>query len=211
LIGFDGDSELGAFEIGSGLVLSDGVLSANGVGMQPALRPIISGEFIDNGMNAAATGAYVMGLQHMIIAPFFVSKGFSIDQAGISVTNHQNPSTAKVVFYDSNESSLPKELVFETGELDTSTNGYKSENKTFTFLDNRWYWIGLWASHNISIRSLGVGAAFNLFVTSNNSNTYRTMLRQTGLASPPSTFDMSNVNVDFGGSVGPPSIRMRLV
>lgn len=177
----------------------------------PNAGGVVSGFFYDNSFQGTASSTVAGAANRCDLAPYYTSINLPIDQIGIACSTAVASAQAKIVIYDSDANGWPGELLYESGNLDLGTTGYKFASLTFTFQSGRQYWIGVRHSSTATIRTINVSSAVNLGVNGSNGSNYFTILRRTityaNAAPNPWTF----VSTDLVANVTPPSIRFRAV
>lgn len=175
----------------------------------PNAGGVVVGQYYDNSFQGTASSTLAGAANRIDLAPYYTSVPLSIDLIGVAVSTAVAAALGKVVIYSSDANGWPDALLFESGNLDFSTTGYKSEALTFTFSSGVQYWVGVRHSANATLRSINVSSAVNLGLTSSTASNYATILRRTvtfaNAAPDPWTF----TNTDRAANTSPPSIRFR--
>lgn len=145
------------------------------------------------------------------VGPWVAQSTFAIDQVAINVTTAGAASTnAKVVIYDSDGDGRPRNLLYESGNMDTSAIAVVTASMSQTFIEGVQYWIGIRFSGTPVISadppytrpSLGRGAT----VSTSNYNLLSKSL--TFATAAPSTWSYDAT--EEAANVSTPTIFMRL-
>lgn len=166
----------------------------------------ITGNYYDNSPNGGNSSSFTLNANSINLAPFFVSRSFSIDQIGIYMSSIG--SQAKIVIYSAGADGWPNELLYESSSFNINSTGYRHTNIDFAFASNTSYWIGVRSSGSGSCYSVPVNSQANFGTLGATGGFYYSMIRRTltfaTAATTPWTFSSSDLI-----SANPPSIRMR--
>lgn len=168
-----------------------------------------TGQFYDNSFQGSASGALAGAANRIDLAPYYTSSTLAIDQLGVTVSTLIASAKGKVVVYGSGSNQWPDTLLYETGDLDFSSTGYKYESLTFTFQSGTQYWVGIHSSSTATLRTVAVASAANLGLTSSTASSYATVLRRTLTYATSAPSPWNFVTTDLVANVTPPSIRFR--
>jgi hypothetical protein len=149
-----------------------------------------SGNF---GTDANLTGANV-GASHLSVAnqlllyPYIPNKTRTIGSISIAVGNLNPGVFARILIYSSNN-GLPDSKLYESTDLDCSTNAQKSANTTFTFNAGTTYWLGYYTSAG-GVLTYGINnaALLPLYMIGFAQPNYTMLTTTATFGSAPSTF-----------------------
>lgn len=175
----------------------------------PNAGGVVTGQYYDNSFQGTASSTLAGAANRLDLAPYYTSVPLSIDQIGVAVSTAVAAATGKVVIYSADADGWPDVLLYESGDLDFSTTGYKSAALTFTFDSGVQYWVGVHHSSTATIRSINVSSAVNLGLTSSSAANYATILRRTVAYANSAPSPWNFVNRDRVANTTPPSIRFR--
>ena len=175
----------------------------------PNAGGIVVGNYYDNCFQGSASGALAGAANRITLAPFYTSDHLPIDIIGVLVSTAVAAALGKIVIYASGADNWPDALLFESGNLDFGTTGFKSEALSFTFDAGRQYWLGIRESSTATLRTVAVASAVNLGVGGATGTSYYTVLRRTLTFANPAPANWGFTKNDLVANVTPPSIRMR--
>lgn len=142
--------------------------------------PYVSGDYYDAaGTDATIYGTILQVANRMELHPIVWNEDFPSDELVINVGTAVASSLAKVIVYDSNASGQPNNLIYESGNLDCSTTGSKTEAWSYTFTKGTLYWVGVRASSTQTLRGIAVASLRSLGKGATTATTKLTTLRQT--------------------------------
>jgi hypothetical protein len=141
----------------------------------------VAGLYYDQSYSVNNATTLATGANRMELYPFVVNHDFEIDLMGVAVSAAVAASLVKLVIYDSDANGWPDALLYEGGDLDCSTTGYKSESLSFTFLKGVPYWVGMRTNANPTLRTtpLGNNKIIGGIVNGSNGTSYYTAIRRT--------------------------------
>lgn len=177
----------------------------------PNAGGIVPGNYYDACFHGSASGTLAGAANRITLAPYYSSDHLEIDQIGVLVSTAVASSLGKIVIYENGLNNWPDALLFESGNLDFSTTGFKSQALTFTFDAGRQYWLGIRESSTATLRTIAVASAVNLGIAGASGTSYYTVLRRTITFANPAPTNWAFVKTDLVANVTPPSIRMRAV
>lgn len=145
------------------------------------VMPSITGEYYDQSFGTNTAQTIVGVANRLALYPYLVPADFAIDLIGVAVSTAVASATIKIVIYDVDASGLPSELLYEGGDLDCSTTGYKSESITYTFQKGKRYWIGVRHSSTATTRAVPIASQKPLgtIVSGSTGTTYDTIIQTT--------------------------------
>lgn len=102
-------------------------------------------EYVANSNNSTATVNAVLSVNTLRAVPFIHSNGFRISAFGFSVTTGGAAgSVGRAGIYDCNDDlrgdCYPKRLLYETGEISTTSTGRKNTTPNLDLEEGRMYW-----------------------------------------------------------------------
>jgi hypothetical protein len=127
-----------------------------------------------NSGNCAPTTTSVFAVDVLRAVPFIISNGFGVQAIGFGVsTGGGAGSVARTGIYDSaddlNGNLYPNRLIYDAGEKDTTTTGWKTTTTAQLLEEGRVYWMaytcGVAAPTVTSIPPVGTDALLGLRVT----------------------------------------------
>lgn len=175
----------------------------------PNAGGVITGQYYDNSFQGTNSSTLAGVANRIDLAPYYTSVTLNIDQIGLAVSTAVASAQGKVVIYEAGADGWPDTLLFESGALDFSSTGYKSEALTFTFTSGKIYWIGARHSSTATIRTINVSSSVNLGLISSTAANYATLLRRTVTFANSAPNPWNFVNGDRVAASTPPSVRFR--
>lgn len=170
----------------------------------------ISGQYIDNCINATPTSGNTSASNQLTLMPFQVWKDVTVDRVGLNVTVGYASSNFQILIYDSDPvTGWARNRLLKTGNISSSGTGYLYSSSTFTFRKGVRYWIGCHTSAGIQITVIQLQGMLNLGLTGATAVSHWTALRKTvTFGNAPATFTFGGTG-DLVTVVGY-SIRMRV-
>lgn len=107
--------------------------------------PQVSPRYYGSGAEEATTNFTVSGVTAadiLVANPVFVPVTISIDQVSWEVSTLQVGGLAKIGIYDGN-AGIPNNLIVESGDLDTSSTGLKTDAVNAQLVGGNWYWLAI--------------------------------------------------------------------
>lgn len=117
----------------------------------PFLKPGSGGYVMNTRATASSPSTAALNADRMTIAPWVPGANFTASAISINVTAAVASSNAKIVCFASGTDGKPSDLLWESGNLDTSTTGEKIYSASQTFSRNTQYWLGVRNSGAITI------------------------------------------------------------
>lgn len=176
-------------------------------GMTPNVERV-SGVYYDNTVGGSGATTLSLSANVVVLAPFFVTVGFSIDQLGVFVSSLGNQ--IKLCIYEAGINGWPDELIFESpSAISINSTGFKSENVEIALETGKQYWLGVRSSSTGGIYGIPSSSIANLGLTASTSSFYYTVLRRTITFANALPANWEFVSSDLQNA-NPPSIRMRV-
>lgn len=169
----------------------------------------VVGNYYDQSFHSANASTTAGVANRMELYPYFTNVMLDIDQIGIACSTAVASANAKVVIYDTGVDGWPDALLYESGNLDCSTTGYKSASLTFTFESGTMYWIGVRHSSTATLRSIPATSSPNLGVNGSNGTNYFSALRRTLTFGTAATDPWAFTSTDLVAAAIQISIRFR--
>lgn len=176
-------------------------------GMTPNVTRV-SGVYYDNTIGGSGATTLSLSANVVILSPFFVTVGFSIDQLGIYVSSLGN--AVKLCIYGSGADGWPDALIHESpSQIAINSTGFKSESVDIDLQTGTQYWLGVRSSSSGNIYGTPTTSIANLGLTASTSSVYYTVLRRTITFADALPANWGFVSTDLANA-NPPSIRMRV-
>jgi hypothetical protein len=128
-------------------------ISAGAAGGFHVLIKPISGAYYSQ-LSIIATSAVGAGTRNngaLQLTPFYPANTLTCDSIQFEVTTAVASSLSKVVIY-SELNGTPKNLLYQSGDIDCSTLGYKTITTSFTFTAGTVYYIGVVSNASVGVR-----------------------------------------------------------
>jgi hypothetical protein len=123
---------------------------------------VVSGQYYDNGFNAATQSLLAGVAGQMDLAPYFSRTTMPIDRIGCAVTTGVVGALFKIVIYSSNAQGWPDAKLYESADLSAAAVAFAEATLSFTFQANTCYWVGVRKSSTATLRTVPIAAAANL-------------------------------------------------
>lgn len=202
------ETELGTNPSGGAATVKDR-LGVIGNFASPNPGGIVTGNFYDQSFHGANASTTIGVANRMELYPFFTSVPFAIDQIGVAVSTLLAASYAKVQIYATGSNGWPAGLLYESGNLDCSSTGYKFASLSFTFQSGTMYWLGCRTSSTQTLRSIAATSITNLGLNGSNGTNYFTALRRTVTFANAAPDPWSFTGTDLAAAAIPWSVRFR--
>jgi hypothetical protein len=139
------------------------------------------------------TQAVSSNLIHLM--PFIPANSFTTSNLFINVTTLGAGVNARILLYSHSETNgLPDTKIYESTNLDCSTNGIKTIITSQTFTAGTVYWLGLYTSGNVTFTSATVASHYQIGMDINGSQ-YTSIAQSGAFGSAPATFGTSHSKV----------------
>ncbi len=131
-------------------------------------RGVVSGH-VSTG--AAAAGTQATGSNKLRLHPFILEVPLIVTGMRIEITTAAASSKARMAIYEVKGNGLPGYNLFETGDVDTSTTGFKTGTGTPKYFQPGVYWVGCGGDNaTVAFRRYLSGAFKPSIVGANSAN-----------------------------------------
>lgn len=175
----------------------------------PNVGGYVDGAYYDFSLHGSSNNSLATVTDTLTLGTFYTSVALTADRVGISCgAAGAAGSLAKIVFYTSDADGWPDELIYETGEVDLTTTGFKFQDGSFEFASGVQYWCGVWAKGDGTLRTVNLASCGNLGMNTSNSTSLKNKIQRSltyGTGAPdPWVFDSAELVTG-----GPFSVRFR--
>lgn len=142
------------------------------------IKPL-SGQYVRTCGPTGTALATSTGVANRIrIYPFRLPSPLTIDQVAVNVTTGVGSALVRVLIYKADQSTgAPDGLLYNSGDIDVSTNGVKTVTYSQTFNGGVIYWAGVWCSSTATLAAYSVTNMLPIF--SNVVTTAATVIQRT--------------------------------
>lgn len=174
------------------------------------VKPSI-GRYAENRFNANSTSTLVGVANRIDLVPWMVPYTYDIDQFGVEVSTLIASALGKVVIYSADAEGKPDALLYESGNLDFGSTGYKFANPGITLQAGTLYWFGIRESSTATLRRFGGADAIVIGRSSGagTQTTSFTMIRRTVTFANPAPDPWVHNNSEYVANVAIPTFRWR--
>lgn len=137
-------------------------------GLVPNLTPA-SGDYLLPYLTGLTTGSQVLAMtaNRFEIWPWVCPSDMTITSLSVNCTTAVASALAKAVIYDaiatgSANAGMPNSKLVETGDMDCSTTGVKSQTVSVALKRGRVYWVGYRSSSTATVSAVAPAAMVNL-------------------------------------------------
>jgi len=113
------------------------------------------------------------------------------------------------VIYSANAAGRPDAKLFESGNLDLATTGYKFAVVSLSFTKGTVYWLGIRSSSTATYRGLAVGSMMQLGSAAGAATNQNTLIRRVITFATPAPDAWNFVASELASAIAP-IIRMRV-
>lgn len=129
------------------------------------------------------------------LMPFIPANSFATSNLFIQVTTLGAGVNARILLYShSDTNGLPNTKIYESSNLDCSTNGIKTIITSQTFTAGTTYWLGLYTSGTVTFTAASVASHYQIGMDISGSQ-YTSITQSVAFGSAPSTFGTSHTKV----------------
>jgi hypothetical protein len=132
------------------LVATDYVKFNNKLSGVHAILPLQSGNSISPVVSGTANSSVGAALNRIIPVPFIPNQTFTTASLSISVAVFTLGANGRILIY-SDLNGRPDQKLYESANLDCSTNGIKTALVSFYFIAGQTYWIGTHFSATVNV------------------------------------------------------------
>jgi hypothetical protein len=141
----------------------NGVPISGGGGLQGihALVPLASGEQTNSAVTTQSMASSAMVANRLYAYPFIPAQNITTSNLYINVNGSLAGSLARILIY-SDLNGRPDQKLYESSNLDCSTNGQKTATTTFNFVAGTRYWLTLHSSSTQTLTSFATTSLINI-------------------------------------------------
>lgn len=147
------------------------------------------------GFTAAITAAipttYITQFNGIVLSPLILARNMTYTSIRINVTSFTAGCLSRIVIY-SDLNGLPDSKLYESANIDCSTNGLKTVTVTGSFTAGTVYWIGIHSNNNCTITGINQGATIPIMNTLINGSTVVAWRYSYVFGSAPATLNQAN-------------------
>jgi len=173
----------------------------------------VSGRWYDGGFHAANSATQALQADTITLGTFYSSQDVNMVELSVGVATAVASALVRVVLYGSTTEGWPHQLLYESADVDCSSNGAKNfaPGSAISIAAATQYWIGLRSNSNPVIRCIPLTSASNLGLPSANATAYACGLRRSFsfASAAPTTWAFDPSDIPASGNALPPSIRFR--
>jgi hypothetical protein len=136
-----------------------------------------SGDYINLALTSDTKTTVAGSTNRIDLSVFYPAQDFSISEFAIYCSTDVIGAFYHILVYD-DLNGVPNNLLYESGNLDCSTIGLKSEVNAFNFARGVKYWVGTHSSSTASLHAISVNALIPLS-TRSTLTSYNTAYRVT--------------------------------
>jgi hypothetical protein len=126
-----------------------------------ALLPLASGEQTNSAVTTQAMSSSAMVANRLYAYPFISAQNITTSNLYINVNGFLAGSLARILIY-SDLNGRPDQKLYESSNLDCSTNGQKTATTTFNFVAGTRYWLTLHSSSTQTLTSFATTSLINI-------------------------------------------------
>lgn len=151
-----------------------------------------SGSIYSNIALGANSASQALTSNLILIMPFKPAQTFTISNFLISTTVAAALSTTRILLYShSDTNGLPDIKLYESADLDTSTNGLKTAITSQTFIAGTTYWLGVYSNAAPTLAATTVASLIQIGMSSSVLTQYTAISRTVVYGSAPSTWGVT--------------------
>ena len=147
------------------------------------------------GFTAAITSAvpttYITQFNGIVLSPLILARNMTYSSIRINVTTFTAGCLSRIVIY-SDLNGLPDSKLYESANIDCSTNGLKTVTVTGSFTAGTVYWIGIHSNNNCTITGINQGATIPIMNTLINGSTVVAWRYSYVFGAAPATLNQAN-------------------
>lgn len=135
----------------------------------------------------------------------------SADSLGIQCVTGAAGCLGKFLVYSSGADGFPDALVYESPDINFSTNGYKSVVTTLNFNKDEPYWIGLWGNSVGGATVYDIASLQDFLESAGASSTggYYALVRTATYGAAPDPFNFTRTDLSTGAAVRGFGVKVR--
>jgi hypothetical protein len=150
--------------VGSTLNIPQYSGGASGLQGIHALVPLASGEQTNSAVTTQSMSSSAMVANRLYAYPFIPAQNITTSNLYINVQGSLAGSLARILIY-SDLNGRPDQKLYESSNLDCSTNGQKTATTTFNFVAGTRYWLTLHSSSTQTLSSFATTSLINIKTT----------------------------------------------
>ena len=149
----------GSSVLGSG----DLVVSGGGGGVHAVVKPS-TGQVVSASLTGANLNTIFGTANRLTAQPFIPANTFTCANLYLNVSSFASGALARILIY-SDLNGIPNTKLYESANLDCSTNGIKTATTTFTFTAGTTYWICTHASSGSGFTSFTTNSVISILIS----------------------------------------------
>jgi hypothetical protein len=122
---------------------------------------LTTGQTINSSVTATGINSVAAQAGRLTSLPFIPAQTFTCSNLYINVVAFQLTALARILIY-SDVDGIPTTKLYESADLDCSTNGQKTATTSFTFTQGTTYWLTIFAGGTPSLSALAVGGQITI-------------------------------------------------
>lgn len=155
-----------------------------------------SGSIYSNIALGANSSSQALTSGLILIMPFKPAQTFTTSNFLISTTVAAALSTTRILLYSHSDiNGLPDIKLYESADLDTSTNGLKTAITSQTFTAGTTYWLGVYSNAAPTLAATTVASLIQIGMSSSVLTQYAVISRTVVYGSAPSTWGVSGSGI----------------